>query len=73
MPSLVESVSGTTSPNAMYVEVADIDDVERRLAGCEMVVPRRTTFYGATEVGVREPAGNLIVFAQYSRESQAGS
>jgi uncharacterized glyoxalase superfamily protein PhnB len=67
MPSLAEAVAGYTSPNAMYVEVSDIDDVERRLTGWDVVIPRRTTFYGATEIGVREPAGNLIVFAQLSR------
>jgi hypothetical protein len=67
MPALAKELATSTSPNAMYVEVSDIDDVERRLAGCEPVVPRRTTFYGATEIGVREPGGNLIVFAQLSR------
>ncbi len=69
MPALAKAVSGAASPNAMFVEVSDIDDVERRLAGWEVIVPRRTTFYGTTEIGVREPAGNLIVFAQPAHES----
>jgi hypothetical protein len=30
-------------------------------------VPERTTFYGAREIIVRDPAGNLIAFA--SREA----
>jgi hypothetical protein len=64
IPALATAPMGPASPNAAYIEVSDIDDVERRLAGWEVVVPRRTTFYGATEIGVREPAGNLIVFAQ---------
>jgi len=64
IPALAEVFSGAPSPNAIYIEVSDIDDVERRLAGVDPIVPRRTTFYGATEIGVREPAGNLIVFAQ---------
>ena len=71
MPALAEGVSGSPSPNAIYIEVSDIDDVERRLAGVDLVVPRRTTFYGATEVGVREPAGNLIVFAQQTQGGEA--
>ena len=33
MPALAKAVSGAASPNAMFVEVSDIDDVERRLAG----------------------------------------
>jgi uncharacterized glyoxalase superfamily protein PhnB len=73
MPSLAAGVSGSTSPNAMYVEVTDIDDVDRRLAGWDVVVPRRTTFYGATEIGVREPAGNLIVFAQHSQGGETAT
>ena len=32
----------------------------------EVVVPRRQTFYGADEIGVREPGGNLVMFAQHS-------
>jgi hypothetical protein len=64
IPALAETISGAPSANALFIEVSDIDDVERRLAGLDLVFPRRSTFYGTTEVGVREPAGNLIVFAQ---------
>jgi uncharacterized glyoxalase superfamily protein PhnB len=67
MPTLAVAATGSPSPNGTYIEVSDIDDVEKRLAGCDLVVPRRTTFYGATEIGVREPAGNLIVFAQMAQ------
>ena len=49
----------------LYIDVDDLDDVERAMNGVAMVVPRRTTFYGAIEIGVREPAGNLVVFAQH--------
>jgi hypothetical protein len=70
-PALATPPMGAASPNATYIEVFDIDDVERRLEGCEIVVPRRTTFYGATELGVREPAGNLIVFAQMTQDNGA--
>lgn len=63
IPALAEVPPG--SPNATYIEVSDIEDVSGRLAGLELAFPRRTTFYGATEIGVREPGGNLIVFAQH--------
>ena len=66
IPTLALLFTESPSPNAIYLEVSDLDDVERRLAGLEFVVPRRTTFYRATEIGVREPAGNLIIFAQHS-------
>jgi hypothetical protein len=28
-------------------------------------MPRRTTFYGSTEVGYADPAGNIVVFAEH--------
>jgi hypothetical protein len=30
----------------------------------EVVVPRRQTFYGMDEIGVREPGGHVVMFAQ---------
>ena len=49
----------------LYLSVDDLDAVERALGGLEPVVPRRRTFYGADEIGVREPGGNVVVFAQH--------
>lgn len=48
----------------LYVEVDDVDAVARALAGFEIVLPRRQTFYGATEIGFREPGGHWVTFAQ---------
>ena len=56
--------SRATGMSNLYVEVDDIDATERALAGLPLVVPRRTTFYGATEVGVADAGGNVILFAQ---------
>lgn len=50
----------------LFVEVADIDAIESALSGFELMLPRRTTFYGATEVGYREPGGHAVTFAQFS-------
>ncbi len=49
----------------LFIEVDDLDAVERALEGVERVVPRRKTPYGADEIFVREPAGNLVGFAQF--------
>ena len=49
----------------LFIEVDDVDAVERALEGIQHVIPRRKTFYGADEIVVREPAGNAIVFAQF--------
>lgn len=48
----------------LFIEVDDLDAVERSMEGIEVVQPRRTTFYGMTEIGIHEPGGNVIVFAQ---------
>jgi hypothetical protein len=50
----------------LYFEVDDLDAVEEALAGVPLVIPRRTTFYGAQEIIVREPAGNVVTFAQFA-------
>jgi uncharacterized glyoxalase superfamily protein PhnB len=36
----------------------------------EVVVPLRTTFYGAKEIGVQDPAGHVILFAEFTKPAQ---
>jgi uncharacterized glyoxalase superfamily protein PhnB len=47
----------------LYIEVSDFDDLLKRLGAAPIVVPVRTTFYGMKEIGVREPGGNIVLFA----------
>jgi hypothetical protein len=35
------------------------------MAGADIVVPRRSTFYGADEVFAREPGGHIVGFAEF--------
>ena len=49
---------------ALFIEVASLEAVEQALAGYPIAMPRRTTFYGMHEIGVREPGGHFAVFAQ---------
>ena len=49
---------------ALFIEVADLAAVEQALAGYPIEMERRTTFYGMHEIGVREPGGHFVVFAQ---------
>jgi uncharacterized glyoxalase superfamily protein PhnB len=49
----------------VFVKVSDIDAVEKQLAGLPFLMPRRTTFYGSTEIGIQDPAGHLVTFAQF--------
>jgi uncharacterized glyoxalase superfamily protein PhnB len=62
MPGHLDDWHGDRSH--LYVEVDDIDAVAAALSGCEIVLPKRKTFYGATEVGYREPGGHFVTFAQ---------
>lgn len=50
----------------LFVETTQLDAIEQALAGCEVVLPRRRTFYGATEIGYREPGGHYVTFAQFA-------
>lgn len=49
----------------VFLEIDDLDGVEKALGAYEVVVPRRRTFYGADELWYREPAGNMVGFAQF--------
>ncbi|HEV2616077.1 MAG TPA: VOC family protein [Candidatus Acidoferrales bacterium] len=51
-------------PSFLYIEVNDLDAVIRATAGIEPAIPMRTTFYGMREMGVKDPAGHVILFAQ---------
>lgn len=51
-------------PSFLYVEVADLDAVVAAMQGIEPAIPLRTTFYGMREVGVKDPAGHVVMFAQ---------
>jgi len=49
---------------ALFITVDDLDAVEKAVAGAPVVKARHTTFYGSTELYVREPGGNTVGFAQ---------
>jgi uncharacterized glyoxalase superfamily protein PhnB len=49
---------------ALFIAVDDLDAVEKAVAGAPVVKARHTTFYGSTELYVREPGGNTVGFAQ---------
>ena len=50
----------------LFATVDDIDEVEQALFGVPVVKPRHKTFYGSTEIYVREPGGNTVGFAEFS-------
>ena len=56
----------TKGPTFLYVEVENLDETIRAINGAEVVMPVRTTFYGAKEIGVKDPAGHIVTFAQFA-------
>lgn len=51
-------------PSFLYVEVSDLDAVVGAMKGIEPAIPLRTTFYGMREMGVKDPAGHIVMFAE---------
>src|SRR5271169_3674753 len=66
--SAEKDVSATSSevrkgPSFLYVEVENLDQIIAAIKGIPVVMPVRTTFYGAKEIGIKDPAGHLVIFA----------
>ena len=64
IPPMAQGSSKALPAMGLFIEVGNIDEVERALDGIEHVIPRRRTFYGMDEVVVRDPGGYVVVFAQ---------
>ena len=60
-------ISPRAGGGIVYLNVPSIDVVEQTIERSLVVLPRRETFYGATEIWVREPGGNLVGFAQHKK------
>jgi catechol 2,3-dioxygenase-like lactoylglutathione lyase family enzyme len=48
---------------ALYIQVDDVEALVPEVADADIVLPLRRTPYGMHEIGVREPGGNVVVFA----------
>jgi uncharacterized glyoxalase superfamily protein PhnB len=51
-------------PTFLYIEVEDLDQAIAAVKGASIVMDVRTTFYGSKEVGIKDPAGHILTFAQ---------
>lgn len=54
---------------ALFIEVEDFADTQKRLEGYPIAMPERQTFYGMREIGVFEPGGHTVVFAVKTAEA----
>jgi hypothetical protein len=66
--SLAVDIAGVSSEPfhaEIYIEVEQLAPIRKALGDWPRVVPERTTLYGAREIIVRDPAGNLVLFASH--------
>ena len=52
-------------PTFLYVEVDSLDATINAVKDAEVYMPKRQTFYGSTEIGIKDPAGQFVTFAQF--------
>lgn len=71
MPAVYERTIKEKSRAMIYCKVNNLEWIEKHLDGVEVVVPKRLTPYGATEIGIVEPAGHMVTFASF-QDAQAG-
>jgi uncharacterized glyoxalase superfamily protein PhnB len=57
-------------PTFLYFEVENLEAVKAAVKGAEVVLPERTTFYGAREIGIKDPGGHHLTFAQFAAAPQ---
>jgi uncharacterized glyoxalase superfamily protein PhnB len=57
-------------PTLLYIEVENLEAIKTAIRGAEVVMPERTTFYGAREIGFKDPGGHFLTFAQFTAPPQ---
>ena len=53
-----------TGGTSLFVEVPDLNAAVNAVEGAPIIVADRTTLYGMREIGVLDPGGNVVLFAQ---------
>ena len=71
IPAVASQITGQTS--MLYIEVTELDGIVAQLeaAATEVVVARRTTFYGADEIFVKAPCGTIVGLAEFGEAAEA--
>ena len=57
---------GDFSATVLYLGITDLEEIEKKLQGLEVIVPKRQTEYGTMEIWVRTPGGHVVGFAAAS-------
>ena len=64
-------LAGGAYRTVLFLEVADLAPLRAALAGVPPLFPERVTSYGATEIGVEDPAGNVVILARFGAAAAA--
>jgi uncharacterized glyoxalase superfamily protein PhnB len=62
-PGMAEDLKGHSV--TLFITVDNFDAVANAMQGAPVVKDRHDTFYGSTEIYVREPGGNTVGFAAF--------
>jgi len=69
--AVVPALAREIGKAALFIEVLDLAPLRKALAGAPKTFEERTTFYGAREIGVRDPDGQCVTFAQFGATGAA--
>jgi len=61
----IAALADDTYRSALYVEVEDLAPIRQATKGMKALFEERTTFYGAREIVVQDPAGTAVFFAAH--------
>src|SRR5262244_1443403 len=69
LPEILKDVR--KGPTFLYIEVENLDALKPALQSTDVYLPERKTFYGAREIGIRDPAGHFLTFAEMTASGQS--
>lgn len=61
-PAIAKDIEGGRT--FLYLEVDKLEPFIAAAKNANVVLPVRTTFYGAKEIGLKDPSGHVVVFAE---------
>lgn len=65
---LPDALKTPRAPSVLFIEVASLDEIRKKVEGLDILVPHRDTFYGSKELWMKEPGGHIIGFAEMPKE-----
>jgi len=58
------------APTFLFIEVDKLDPVITAMKGVKVEIAERHTPYGSREIGYRDPAGHVVLFAEFPGSKQ---